>query len=295
MSDLPLADLLDDPELMATLAPWCRPLDNLELAVVLLCLPWNAGDGLRRAALERQLQALAAELPVGPVYFQRVNRAAAALEREGTLRSEGGGRAVRLRVTPQGVVALILNLRMLRADPTFDGSEFELKRGLLAIWATVSERTGELAADGVGGPSEPGEDVYAAAGRLELFGQPVLTDALVEDALDVQRLIARQRQRVLDLRRAARARCAEVTRLGEQLRTRQLRELVPGRGAEPSEALLRALRVVAFRTVPRLHLEAALARYDHYLRYLDALSAVYVRELEVVDLRVLRRLGGRSG
>jgi hypothetical protein len=292
MTHLPLVDLLDDPELMATLAPWCRPLDNLELAVVLLCLPWNAGSGLRRAALERQLQALATELPVGPVYFQRVSRATAALEGSGTLRAEGGGRAVRLRVTPQGMVSLILNLRLLRADPTIDGSEFELKRGLVAIWATVSERLGK----GDGGASEEtGEEVYAEAERIELLGQPVLSDALVRDALDVQRLIARQRQRVLELKGAAQARCAGVTRLGEQLEASTLRQLLAGSGTAPADDVLAALRVVAFRTVPRLHLEAALARYDHYLRYLDALSRLYSAELKVVDLRALRRPTDRVG
>jgi len=85
-----------------------------------------------------------------------------------------------------------------------------------------------------------------------------------------------------------------VTRLGEQLETTTLRQLVAGSGPAPAGDVLAALRVVAFRTVPRLHLEAALARYDHYLRYLDALSQLYSVELKVLDLRALRRLAAVS-
>jgi hypothetical protein len=228
------------------------------------------------------------------VYFQRVSRASAALVGAGALRAEGEGRGVRLRVTPEGVAALILNLRLLRSDPTLDGSEFELKRGLVAIWATVSEQVEQVEELEVGAPADPGEDVFAAAERVELLGQRVLTDSLVQDTLDVQRLVVRQRERVLELRRVALARCADVTRLGEQLRSRQLHHVAAGRGLAPAGELLAALKVVAFRTVPRLHLEAALARYDHYLRYLDALSALYARELTVVDLRALRRLASPS-
>ena len=40
--------LLDNPELVEPLAPWCVILDNLELGILLVAQPWLAVDGLRR-------------------------------------------------------------------------------------------------------------------------------------------------------------------------------------------------------------------------------------------------------
>src|SRR5262245_4080538 len=122
--------LLAHPELVQPVAPWCSWLENHELGILLLAQPWLAGKGLRRSELQEQLERMAAGLPVGPVYFQRVNRATEALEARGQLKSLGGGRERLYQTTAGGLGALILNLQVLRADPTVDGSEFELKRAL---------------------------------------------------------------------------------------------------------------------------------------------------------------------
>jgi hypothetical protein len=103
MNEISPTFLLEHPELVEPAAPWCVWLKNLELGVLLLAQPWIGGGGLRRADLEHQLARLAAaDLPVGPVYFQRINRAVAALVDRGQLAGEAAGRRPGFVITPQG-------------------------------------------------------------------------------------------------------------------------------------------------------------------------------------------------
>src|SRR5882757_4800099 len=122
MIDFSPDQLLQNPALVTPVAPWCDLLENLDLGIILLAQPWLVGIGLRRSDFERQLGQLAASLPLGPLYFQRISRAVAGLEKRGVLRGSGEGRDRRFALTPQGFAALIVNLHVLRADPTLDGS-----------------------------------------------------------------------------------------------------------------------------------------------------------------------------
>ena len=133
---------LDDDDASPT---WRSRIDNLELGILLFTQPWLAGDGLRRADLERLLGRLGADLPLGAIYFQRVKRAVTRLEEIGALRGLGEGRARRFVMTPEGFAAFLFNLRALHEDPTLDGSEFELKRALAAMWGLAFERLGDFA------------------------------------------------------------------------------------------------------------------------------------------------------
>jgi hypothetical protein len=186
------ASLLDDPEVTAE-APWCATLDNLELGILILAVPWASGLGLRRAELERQLERL--KLPLGPLYFQRVKRAVARLEEIGALGATGDGRSRRFVATPEGFAALLLNLCVLRGDPTLDGSEFELKRTVVALLSHFLEQVSELP------EREPRlspltEPFFAAIEALTVLGRPVISDEIETKALDILSLIAEQRRQV---------------------------------------------------------------------------------------------------
>jgi hypothetical protein len=186
------AALLDNPEAAAE-APWCSTLDNLELGILILAVPWASAAGLRRAELERQLERL--DLPLGPLYFQRVKRAVARLEDIGALSASGEGRSRRFETTPEGFAALLLNLCVLRADPTLDGSELELKRTVVGLLNHLLEQVAELP-EGEPLLSPPMERFFAAVEELTVFGQPVISDDIEDKALDVLRLIAEQRRQV---------------------------------------------------------------------------------------------------
>lgn len=299
MQELTPAFLLRNPTLVEPVAPWCVRLDNLSLGILLLTQPWIAGEGQRRADLERGLARLEADLPVGPVYFQRVRRAVATLEENGSLAGDGGGRAGRFVITPEGFAALILNLRVLTKDPTLDGRELELKRSLVAMWNVLLERIQELPAELA--VDERWEEFFDRVEAVTVFDRPVVTEELMAEALDVQRLLADQRRQVEMLRDAAATRIEQVVGQAELLRETDLAQMVedrfPGTGgvlADNPEAV-EMLRTVATRTLPEMGLRASLLRYDAFLRYLDELSELYARELKIVDLRHFRRrVGGRG-
>ena len=285
----------ENPELIRAVAPWYARLENLELGILLLALPWIAGQGLRRADLERQLAALGPDLPVGPVYFQRVSRASAALEARGALGGRGRGRNRRFATTPEGFAALILNLRSLASDPTLDGSEFELKRSLVAMWNVVAERLVDLPAE-----LQSGGEIEAFFARLEaiaVWGRPVVSDEVMAEAFDVVGLVERQRQRVRDLRAAA---AAELERAEARARLVPASLLAPFTAAaagsdRPADAgrVIETVRAIATHAIPALRARSTLVRYDAYLHYLDELTTLYTRELRVVDIGRFRAAFGR--
>jgi hypothetical protein len=238
---------------------WRTRLDNLELGLLLFTQPWLAGEGLRRADLERQVGRLGADLPLGPVYFQRIKRAVARLEEIGALRGIGEGRARRFVMTPEGFAAFVLNLSELYEDPTLDGSEFELKRALVAMWGLILERLEPACAQpegfdrppaagfdsaqpavrrgGEASPSPEMEEFFTAVESLSIDGAPIVTGELVDQALDVLQLIATQKGRVEELLAHARERLREAD-------TRGLSEVEARR---PSEADPRWLSEVEAR------------------------------------------------
>jgi hypothetical protein len=296
--------LLQNPDLVTPVAPWCVSLDNLELGILLLSLPWLAGDGLRRADLERQIARLAVELPLGPVYFQRVKRTVARLEEIGTLRGTGDRTGRLFVTTPQGFAVLLLNLHVLRSDPTVDGAEFELKRALAAMCNVVMERLLELP-DEVEVPPEV-EGFFGEVERLTVLGERVITDEVAEEALDVLRLIASQRVLVDGMLQAARRRLAEAESAALALRgfhLSRLREDSLMRAVaflEDAPGGLSLIREMATGDMPRLTQRSAVLRYEHYLRYLDELGALHARELrsdplESVRGLMARRKGERKG
>ncbi len=279
MEQITTAFLLDNPELVLPVAPWCRVLDNLELVTCMLAQPWVAGKGVKRAELERQLQALAAELPLGRIYFQRVNRATKALAACGLLGVVGSGRTRRFVLRPRGFAGLILNLRYLHSDPTMDGSEMEIKRSLVGMWNLLVERWLEVPREV---PPEEGEVGFLSeAEALGLWGQSVLPEARVRRAMDVRELIALQRQKVSSLRSETREALRPATASSQMLRGLDVtgshgtgRELIP---------------VLVRRTLPALSLRARLLRYEAYLGYLDSLDALYGAELRVADFAMFRQ------
>lgn len=285
------AFLLEHPELVGPVAPWCSWLENHELGILLLAQPWLAGQGLRRSELQEQLERLAADLPLGPVYFQRVSRAAGVLEERGQLRAQGTGRQRRYQTTAEGFAALILNLQVLHADPTLDGSEFELKRALVALWNLVAQRMAG-ASDAVESSAEMGA-LLEELGRLRVWDQPVITEQVVTDGLDILRLIRTQRERLDGLEAEARQRLAAAAAphrlVGAPPASKPGRR---GRREPASPVLMEALamvRVVASGLAPRLAGEAAVLRYRAYGEYLDGLAKLYAKEFRIVDLAAARR------
>jgi len=272
------AFLLENPESVLAEAPWCAVLDNLELGILLLAQPWVVGAGLRRADLERRLARL--DLPLGPIYFQRVKRTVARLEEIGALRASGEGRARSFLVTPEGFAALLLNLCVLMADPTLDGSEFELKRSLVSMLNLFFDRLTELPVED--GFSPETERFFEDVDRLTVLGERVITEEVEGQALDVLRLIAGQRRRVERLLAAAREHLDRSEAGAGAVADVDLAGL--GDLAETPEVLAAVQDVVA-GVLPRLGLKAGVLRYEGYLGYLDELAALYAGELRTVRLR----------
>jgi hypothetical protein len=286
--------LLGNSDLVEPAAAWCIWLDNIELGILLLAQPWIAAGGLRRADLERQLQRLGGDMPIGPIYFQRVSRAVRSLEERDQVQGQGSGRGRRFTVTPQGFAALILNLQVVRSDPTVDGSEFEFKRALVAICNLVMERLASRRPDIELGAAVAGflDDVE----RLEVWGRPVVTDRVVADAFDVLHLITVQRRRVHALLANAEDRL-ERTRVSARL----MRGVAPqlpgvdtddGTGTRDLRRLVDVLWPLAAGVAPELAARAAITRYRAYLEYLDRLTSLYSEHLEAVDPAVFRRAAG---
>jgi hypothetical protein len=293
MPDSSPAFLLSHPELVLPVAPWCSWLENHELGILLLAQPGLADEGVRRSELQEQLGGLGAYLPLGPLYFQRVSRSAEALAGRGQLREVGQGRGRRYQSTSAGLGALILNLQVLRADPTVDGREFELKRALVALWNLVAQKLTDLP-PGLGGAGAEMARLLDGLGELKVWGRAVVTEEVVDAAFDILGLIRTQRRELERLEEETRrrqqlvtARCALVEAPAPAARGRRV-------DLDLEEALA-SVQVVAAGVAPRLECEAALRRYGAYAEYLDELDRLYGRELKVVDLASMRRAlrGGR--
>ena len=291
--------LLDNPGLVHAVAPWCVRLDGLELAILLLGQPWLAGGGLRRADIEHRLARIGAEVPIGPVYFQRINRAVARLDAIGALQVAGSGRTRRFRLSPQGFAALVLNLRVLGVDPTVDGSEFELKRALVAVSNVVLERFADLPGEV---PAAPAVDAFfAEVERIEIWGRRVVTHELLQTCFDVLALVELQHARVTRMLQGVERRLEEAGRtrgLLEGVDGARLAEAVATSAADPrgNLAVAATLRELATGALRELNLRAAALRYHRYLQYLDDLAGMYAVELRVVEAGMLRRLTGpRAG
>ena len=297
--------LLDNPDLVLPVAPWCSRLSNLELGILLLTQPWLAEGGLQRADLERRLSKLGDDMPVGQVYFQRVNRSTALLEKRGQLVGSGDGRQRRFALSPEGFGALILNLQVMHDDPTVDGSEFELKRSLVAMGNVAVERLLEMPSEVDLGGELTGW--FEAVDRLEVWGQRILTDRVHATAFDILHLLELQRGRVRGLLESARRRVEEMQMHARLLRSADLSGLKPGSSQiGPSrdagrDHIVRMARTLAAGGMPELAARARQVRYEAFLRYLDDLDALYSKELGVVDVAAFRRamtgstMTGRAG
>lgn len=293
MKELTPAFLLQSPELVTLVAPWCVRLDNLELGILLLVQPWLAVGGLRRAELERRIAGLAGELPLGPVYFQRVKRTVARLEEIGAVRgtSETADRGQKFVATPQGFAVFILNLHVLSTDPTLDGSEMELKRALVSRCNLILDWLSELPEEVLTPPEI--EAFFEEVEGLSVYGQRVITAQVISEALDVLRLLASQREKVEERLRAARHRLAEPTsEAGALLELDLTRLTTDGSGAAAllagTPGALGLIREMASGVLPRLSRQATVLRHEHYLRYLDELAALYAGELKTVALDSVR-------
>lgn len=293
MVDFGPEQLLQNPALVTPVAPWCSVLKNLDLGLVLLAQPWIAGKGLRRGDFERDLTDLATSLPFGPLYFQRISRTAADLEEKAILQGSGSGRNRRFVLTPRGFASLILNLYVLQDDPTLDGSEFELKRELVAMWNLTIDR---LLTSGSQFPL--GSEVasfFEEVDRLTIFGKPVITAQTLKEAFSVLRLVASQRERVTRLKAQIETRAKETQAQMELLKAADLSQIDLSAFEErmpilkDNPALAELVRGIATSAVPTLSLEAQIMRYDAYLKYLERLERAYAAQLTVVDISKFRR------
>lgn len=292
-------DLLNSA-ITRSVAPWCAALDNLELGITLLAQPWLEGVGLRRSDFERQLGALASSLPLGHIYFQRINRAVSNLESRGVLLGSGDDRERRFVLAPEGFAALILNLHVLQADPTLDGREFEFKLELVAHWNLTLDRLLTSPPDIVL-PSSM-QSFFQRVEQLTVLGKPVITFQIIKDAFSLTRLIGHQRANVTRLKSQAEARQAQTHALTEFFRTADLSQLnVEGLADQvallkESPALQEVLRTIATSGAPQLNARAQVIRYEAYLAYLDRLEHTYSSELKIADINLFRRrLAGAGG
>ncbi len=299
MIDITPAELLNSP-LAQKAAPWCRPLDNLELGIVLLAQPWIVGAGLRRSDVERQLSTLASSLPLGHLYFQRVNRAVAGLEARKVLIGSGDGRDKRFALTPEGFGALILNLHVLWADPTLDGSEFEFKLELVAHWNLTLDRLLTSIPD-LSFPPEA-RFFFERIEQLTVFGKPVITPQLMKGAFSLIQLIAHQRDHVTRLKSGAETRLAQTSAVSEFFHTADLSQLnLDGFGEQAAlvrstPAVLELVRTIATSGAPQLTARAQIIRYEAYLDYLKRIESAYSSALNVVDINAFRRrIAGTGG
>ena len=296
VDDLSPAFLLGHPEIVTPTAPWCCWLTNLELAILLLTQPWLSETGLSRADLERQLGRLGADMPVGAIYFQRVNRASATLEAREQLVGRGTGRTRRFALTPAGFAAMLLNLQVVRDDPTVDGRRFEFQRALVSMANVVLDRLLELPPEGSVGPSL--DEWFDRVDALAVWGRPVMSDAVYADAFNVLRLVERQQERVRQLERLAKAKLAGAATPAALARQARVAQVGGSFGTTDADltAMLRAARSLAAAGLPQLSARADIVRYRAYQAYLTELTTLYASELRVVDMGLFRRvMTGRSG
>jgi hypothetical protein len=280
--------LLDHPA-TRLVSPWCVTLDNLELAIVLVTQPMLS-EARRRSEIEATLRELSASMPIGEVYFQRVARAVEKLEAARILhgdKAEKGKR--RFRCTAEGFASLVVNLRVLNADPTLNGDEFEFKKEIVAMWHMLIERAKD--ADSVLALSDETAAFWEAVEKVTLGAQPVFTSELFSDTFNIQRLIERQRQAIRERRTAQQQRLAEVRVQTAFWQTADLRSLAaetPGLRVSPE--LLEGIRALAMSNAMQVAAEATLLRYEAYLRYLDQLEKLYQPQFKELALEDFRRL-----
>jgi hypothetical protein len=171
-----------------------------------------------------------------------------------------------------------------------DGTEFELKRALVAMWNLVLERLLEW-------PEEVDIDpgmmqLFEGLDRLEVWGQAVITARVVADAFNILRLIGAQGEHVQKLRRAAELRIEQTNGQADMSRGAELSRLLQSAGLakeeRTAETIVETVRDLAAGTMPQLEASAQIARYTAYLRYLESLAGLYSRELKVVDVSAFR-------
>jgi len=279
--------LLENPGAVLAEAPWCRTYDPVEMGVLLATHPIPIGDGLNRGQIDTRLRALADDLPLGHVYYQRVNRAVAHLDDQCALRGEGRGRNRCFSMTPEGFVGLVLNLQVLRSDPTIDGSEFELKREIVAMWNLLLMRLAPL----IDSSSLPPAlvEFYQQVAKVKIAGEPVLNDRTFRPAFDIGALVDQQRKRVQRFRDEAVRQHTEAIEQTELL-TRPGStgvELPPELRNNPE--VQRIVREFATSGIPELSFAAKISRYEAYLSYLDQLDEMYGPRLELDHIDSLGR------
>ena len=137
--------------------------------------------------------------------------------------------------------------------------------------------------------------MLAALARLEVWGQTVITDQVVEGAFDILRLIATQRARVTELEERARQRQAANAELGHMAELRPAPRRGMGASQPAVDQALAMAQMVAAGVARGLEAQVGVQRYQAYDAYLAGLERLYSRELPVVDLAVMRRAfrGGR--
>jgi hypothetical protein len=244
-----------------------------------------AEAGVGRSDLERQLGNLGGGVPIGPLYFQRINRAVARLEKRGQLNALEDGRHRRYVLSPHGFAALLLNLQVLREDPTVDGAEFEMKRALVSIGNVVLERVLELPDELEIAPDF--ERWFESVDEIRIWKQTVMTDEVFGRAFSILELVEAQRLRIEGLLAAAEDQLEDARLRAEMLERADLSQL-PVAGAD-LDAVLGMARDLATGVAPRLAARARALRYRAYLEYLDELTRMYSRELHVVSIQGFRR------
>ena len=218
-----------------------------------------------------------------------MNRAAATLEARGQLVGCGTGRTRRFVLTPAGFAAMLLNLQVVRDDPTVDGRRFEFKRALVSMANVVLDRLLEVPSDASLGSSL--DEWFDTVDALAVWGRPVMNDAVYVDAFNVLRLVERQQDRVRQLQRLAEAKLASAETPAALARQATLAQTVGSAGVGDADvsAMLRTARSLAAAGLPQLAARAEIVRYRAYQEYLAGLTTLYASELRVVDMALFRR------
>jgi hypothetical protein len=188
----------------------------------------------------------------------------------------------------------LLNLQVVRDDPTVDGRRFEFKRALVSMANVVLDRLLELPLDGSLDPAL--DEWFDAVDTLEVWGRPVMNDAVYADAFNVLRLV--EQERVRQLERRAEAKLASTETPAALARGARLTQAGGQAGTTEADltALLHTARSLAAAGLPQLSARADIVRYRAYQRYLAELTALYASELRVVDMALFRRvMTGRPG
>jgi hypothetical protein len=251
----------------------------MELWAALFTAPWVDEDGPRVATIERHLATMGIGLPLGPVYFQRVNRLVADLAECHILKARGADRARQYSLTPEGFVAVVLNMSATFADPTVEGIEFELKR-------VIAETQAALA-----GLFTAPEDVeipprlakfFSDVDEVELLGKRVMSRDVAIEAFSIHALVERQIRHVRRLHAAAdaqvhQARAAATIEADPRALEEAFRVAFGTPELRLSADTLRMAVQVARSPAATSAAEANALRYVHELAYLEELARHYAR------------------